>query len=87
MLDILTGLCDVTHPDQNWLDPTEETALGGDLEPLAAQVDRPGDPGFHLRRFSLFPSTRPDGMAIMDRIVHALDPEGILNPGRRELAG
>lgn len=85
VLDVLGGICDVTHRDAGFLDPVDETALGADLEPLGAQVDRPGDPEFHLRRLHVFPSTRPGGVAIMQELMRSLDPVGIINPGRCEV--
>ena len=86
VLDVLGGVCDVTHEDPGFLDPVDETALGADLEPLGAQVDCPGDPGFHLRRLHLFPSTRPGGVNVMQALMRSLDPAGVLNPGRYEVA-
>lgn len=86
VLDVLSGACDVTHEDPGFLDPVDETALGADLEPIGAQVDRPGDPEFHLRRLHLFPSTRPGGTAVMQGLMRALDPASVINPGRYEVA-
>ena len=86
VLDVFSGLCDVTHSDPAFHDPVDETALGADLQPLGAIVDRPSDPEFHLRRFHLFPSTQPQGAAIMGRLMTALDPDHILNPGRYEVS-
>ncbi|MAG58232.1 MAG: hypothetical protein CMJ83_18250 [Planctomycetes bacterium] len=85
VLDARTGICDLRHEDPAWLDPVEEAALGVDLEPLHAQVDRPSDPGFHERRLALFPSTRPGGANIMRTLMTALDPHHVLNPGRYEV--
>jgi len=85
VFDLLGGICDVTHADPTFLDPVDETALGADLVPLGARVDRPNDPRFHVRRFHLFPSTRPHGVDIMQRLMTALDPHHVLNPGRFEV--
>lgn len=85
VLDVLGGVCDVTHEDPSFHDPVDETALGADLAPLGALVDRPSDPEFHIRRAHLFPSTRPQGVDIMRRLMTALDPDHVLNPGRFEV--
>jgi len=85
VMDVTGGVCDITHGSPEFLDPVEETALGVDLEPLGAQVDRPLDPEFHLRRFELFPSTRPDGLEIMSALMDSLNPGRTLNQGRHEV--
>lgn len=83
VVDVLAGRLE--HSGEEGWQEEREAELGARLEPLGAWVDLPSDPRFHLRRFQRFPSTRPGGLALMHRVVRALDPGGILNPGRTEL--
>ena len=84
--DVNTGIGDLGLPGGWPLSPAGEAAVGEDLSELRAIADLPSDPTFHLRRFTSFPSSRPDGVEIMQGLMRALDPHGILNPGRYEVS-
>lgn len=83
VFDALAGRL-LLSPDPSRSAGEEEAALAGRLGDLDFRADRPADPRFHRRVEQLFPRSVPAGRALMRAVAAALDPAGVLMPGRAD---